>query len=170
MHIPTANTITVDAETSSSIIKQISLGTLQPSSSLTKTIFLRADGHPGDRILDVSIQSRLHPTSASSGATQSDEEARPNETIRTVTIPCVRPIGVAFGLERHPPKEPVRELLALDAFEEGEFDKEGEVLLTSRFDLLGAWDLEVESVVFHPGVSCRTRTSTASVARSPSPA
>jgi len=47
----------------------------------------------------------------------------------------------------------MRELLDLESFEEDAFDKEGEVVLTTRFDLVGEWDLVVEEVKFHVGVS-----------------
>ena len=91
----------------------------------------------------------------SPASSEEDDASSPpkEETIRTVTIPCVRPIRVAFALERHPPKEPRVELLDLAAFEEDAFEKEGEVVLTAKFELIGAWDLEVESVEWHVGVS-----------------
>ena len=63
---------------------------------------------------------------------------------------AIRPATLA----KIPPREPVRELLDPESFEEdGAFEKEGEVLLTSRFELVGGWDVEVEGVVFHVGVS-----------------
>ncbi|KAG9089857.1 hypothetical protein FRC07_012245, partial [Ceratobasidium sp. 392] len=51
------NDITIGEETSSSLIKQVSLGLIQPQDFVSKTLLLFTRGQPGDRILDFSVRS-----------------------------------------------------------------------------------------------------------------
>ncbi|KAG9084046.1 hypothetical protein FS749_005537, partial [Ceratobasidium sp. UAMH 11750] len=48
------NDIKIDDETSSSLIKQVSLGLIQPQDFVSKTLLLFTRGQPGDRVLDFS--------------------------------------------------------------------------------------------------------------------
>ncbi|CAE6461506.1 unnamed protein product [Rhizoctonia solani] len=51
------NDITIGDETSSSLIKQVSLGLIQPGDHSSKTLILFTRGQPGERVLDFSVRS-----------------------------------------------------------------------------------------------------------------
>ncbi|KAB5589557.1 Glutathione transferase omega-1 [Ceratobasidium theobromae] len=53
------NDITIDDETSSSLIKQVSLGLISPGNTASKTLVLFTRGQPGDRVLDFSVRSAV---------------------------------------------------------------------------------------------------------------
>lgn len=58
------NDITIDNETSSSLIKQVSIGLISAGEFVSKTLFLFTRGLPGDRILDFSVRSTVLPSRA----------------------------------------------------------------------------------------------------------
>ncbi|QRV97868.1 trafficking protein particle complex subunit 11 [Ceratobasidium sp. AG-Ba] len=62
------NDITIDKETSNSLIKQVSLGLVQPQDFVNKTLLLFTRGQPGDRVLDFSVRSSVLVSRAPSRA------------------------------------------------------------------------------------------------------
>ncbi|KAH8115389.1 Gryzun, putative trafficking through golgi-domain-containing protein [Phellopilus nigrolimitatus] len=81
------NYILIEDEQSSGLIKGISYGVLHPGTTACKTLHLVSTSSAGERMLDVSIQSRTvlpgHP------------EASPtNEVLQTLVIPVVAPFKV----------------------------------------------------------------------------
>ncbi|KAG9086628.1 hypothetical protein FRC06_003000 [Ceratobasidium sp. 370] len=62
------NDIKIDNETSSSLIKQVSLGLIQPQDFVSKTLLLFTRGQPGDRVLDFSVRSSTVASRAPSRA------------------------------------------------------------------------------------------------------
>ncbi|KAG8794879.1 hypothetical protein FRC12_020516 [Ceratobasidium sp. 428] len=53
------NDITIGDETSSSLIKQLSLGLIQPQDFVSRILLLFTRGQPGDRVLDFSVRSSV---------------------------------------------------------------------------------------------------------------
>ncbi|QRW12406.1 trafficking protein particle complex subunit 11 [Ceratobasidium sp. AG-Ba] len=62
------NDITIDKETSNSLIKQVSLGLVEPQDFVNKTLLLFTRGQPGDRVLDFSVRSSVLVSRAPSRA------------------------------------------------------------------------------------------------------
>jgi hypothetical protein len=167
-----AGTISIDEHTSASMLKQIPLGTLEPSANLSKTLTLLAEGLPTTFQIDVSVQSRLtvspsSPTlatvpspqqsSSSRPASPSQPEAEPElepatEHLHTLTVPAILPFRVSFDSRRFPSRQPRRSLLDPSGFEEGgEWEKEEEAGVTLKVDTIGDWDVEVVEVKFKEG-------------------
>ncbi|KAL5512612.1 hypothetical protein ACEPAG_3265 [Sanghuangporus baumii] len=83
------NRIIIEGEQSSSLIKGISFGTLHPGTTACKTLHLVSSGRAGERMVDVSVQSRtLAPLSDS----ESDAPAprlETGEVLQTLVVPTV---------------------------------------------------------------------------------
>lgn len=120
----------------------------------------------GDRTLDFSVQTRPASSSAT-GHERSDsvesagDAAKPEERTRTLVVPCIRPLAVAFDLKRYPPLGPQRDLLDL-ADDDDDFEKTEEVLVAARFEMIGPTAIVVESITFHHEVRCSRRQVEAS--------
>ncbi|KAJ1300005.1 hypothetical protein OPQ81_011839 [Rhizoctonia solani] len=85
------NDITIGNETSSSLIKQVSLGLIQPDDHSSKTLILFTRGLPGDRILDFSVRSGVVSSRAASPSTSPHRTAIPlsptNDKLLSPTSP-----------------------------------------------------------------------------------
>jgi hypothetical protein len=118
-----------------------------------KTLYLFNTGAAGDRIIDISIQSRtmqkLSPSS--SGSRSPDSQSYPSDTseaLQTLTVPIVNPITISYdvGYRRGLAERPG--LANLASFD-GEFwdDREGgEALVSARMETMGPFSLHIESV------------------------
>lgn len=73
--------------------------------------------------------------------------------MRTLVIPCIRPLAVSFDLKRYPPLGPKRGLLELAEDEDDGFEPTEEVLVSARFEMRGPLPIVVESMTFVPEVS-----------------
>ncbi|GAB1526652.1 hypothetical protein RhiTH_009824 [Rhizoctonia solani] len=71
------NDITIGNETSSSLIKQVSLGLIQPEDHSSKTLILFTRGQPGDRVLDFSVRSGVVSSRAPSPSASPQRTAIP---------------------------------------------------------------------------------------------
>ncbi|KAG8690818.1 hypothetical protein FRC11_008923 [Ceratobasidium sp. 423] len=71
------NDITIGDETSSSLIKQVSLGLIQPDDHSSKTLILFTRGLPGDRVLDFSVRSGVISSRAASPSASPQRTAIP---------------------------------------------------------------------------------------------
>ena len=120
---------------------------------MLKTLYLVNTGAAGDRILDISIQSRTMPKSSSSGpiSVSRDSESQPSDTseaLQTLTVPTVNPITISYDVgyrralaERLGPSD----LASYDnTFWDG--GEGGEALVNARMETMGPYSLEVESV------------------------
>lgn len=131
------------------MISNVFLGSVQPSATISRTLFLHAKGTSGDRTLDFSVQTRLATPDAQDGMDPSNSDLpKPEERTRTLVIPCIRPLSVAFDLKRYSALGPQRDILALDE-EDDYFEKTEEVLLSARFEMLGPTSITVESITYH---------------------
>ncbi|KAG8739213.1 hypothetical protein FRC10_005870 [Ceratobasidium sp. 414] len=70
------NDIKIDNETSSSLIKQVSLGLIQPEDFVSKTLLLFTRGQPGDRVLDFSVRSSTVASRAPSPVSRAQSPLR----------------------------------------------------------------------------------------------
>ncbi|KAF8601607.1 hypothetical protein BDV93DRAFT_509874 [Ceratobasidium sp. AG-I] len=70
------NDITIDDETSSSLIKRVSIGLVPAGEFVSKTLLLFTRGLPGDRILDFSVRSTVLPSRAPTPSTRAPSPLR----------------------------------------------------------------------------------------------
>ncbi|WVW83128.1 hypothetical protein I302_105146 [Kwoniella bestiolae CBS 10118] len=90
------STITIDDQLSPTLLKDVSLGSLSPSASTSKTITLRAPME-GTKIIDFSLQSTVKlPPPKTLSPTPDDQ--RTEEITRTAVIPVLRPFEVKMAV------------------------------------------------------------------------
>ncbi|EUC61804.1 glutathione transferase omega-1 [Rhizoctonia solani AG-3 Rhs1AP] len=85
------NDITIGDETSSSLIKQVSLGLIHPDDYSSKTLILFTRGLPGDRVLDFSVRSGVVSSRVASPSASPQRTAIPlsptNDKLLSPTSP-----------------------------------------------------------------------------------
>jgi len=130
----------MDDEKSSSLLKGIFCGSLAPGDNLVKTLLLSSRGSLGDRILDISIQSRAH------------EDV--SELLQTVTVPTIHPFECSFDIEYRKTNTRMTALSDLRSFEGDFWDDAdgGEAVVTATMRCIGPSRVEVERVVFEEEV------------------
>jgi hypothetical protein len=129
------NIIRVDDEHSQSLLKHVTLGTITPGSTTLKTLYLKNTGGVGDRVLDMSIQSR-------SPIAQDTSEA-----LRTLIVPTVAPVKVEYGTKYLFARGPLPGLTELHTYESDHWDdaEGGEALVRARMVCMGPWGVSVET-------------------------
>ncbi|KAI0050806.1 hypothetical protein FA95DRAFT_1676484 [Auriscalpium vulgare] len=146
------NDIRIDDERSSSLIKGVSLGTVAPGVTAVKTLYLRNTGAPGDRILDISIQSHAPSDGVSdepsSPSSPSSHLADTSELLRTLAIPTVDAIKTVYDVNYVHTKNPLPGLTDLRTYDSGYWDdgQGGEAVIKVKFECAGPWGLSVEKV------------------------
>ncbi|KAI5120282.1 hypothetical protein M0805_005339 [Coniferiporia weirii] len=89
------NHIIVDDQESAGLIKGISFGTLHPGATACKTLRLASTGTAGERMMDVSIQSRTARSDASLNSPISPTSpADMSEVLQTLTVPAISAFSV----------------------------------------------------------------------------
>ena len=138
----------LDGESSSGLIKGVSLGLLAPGGTSLKTLWLLNTGAGGDRVVDISIQSRSTMTSLESLASEAAEVADTTETLRTIVVPTAAPIKVSYDVVY---RRNLGEQLGLADLRR--FDSEfwnmgdgGEALVTAKMECCGPWSLKVDNM------------------------
>ncbi|KZV68255.1 hypothetical protein PENSPDRAFT_25100 [Peniophora sp. CONT] len=131
------NTIRIDEERSSGLVKDISLGQIPPNSTSSKTIYLHNTGAPGPRILDVSIRSYV-----------SHRETDSAETLRILSVPVSAPVKVKHDVRYVRSRKRVPKLTDLSAYDADFWDDGlgGEAFVSVGFGCEGPHGIEVESV------------------------
>lgn len=154
--------IVFDDQRSSGLIKGIRLGTIAPGVSATKTLYLVGSGAPGDRMLDISIQSTsVQPESTSEG----DEDAEPRsssslsehatidscEKLQTIVIPTSGALAVTYDVAYRRSKDAMPALADLSTVEDDFWDDSygGVAVVTTRIECLAPCGLVVESLKLH---------------------
>lgn len=146
------NYIAMDDQRSTSLIKAVACGTLAPGVSVLKKLYLTNAGVPGERIVDISVQSQARtpsssscssspssaPTSAPTSPSPSSpsslipaEPASPNappmldrtETLRTLSISAIEPLKIAHSTVYRRPTRAQPGLADLRTFEAGTRDE-----------------------------------------------
>lgn len=130
------NHIRVDDEHSQSLIKGVTLGSIVPGATTHKTLYLTNTGGVGDRILDISLQSRSPVAQDTS------------EVLRTLSVPTVAPMKVEYGVKYVHARRPLPGLTDLRTYESDYWDdgEGGEALIKARMVCAGPWSLSVETV------------------------
>ncbi|KAJ7496837.1 Gryzun, putative trafficking through golgi-domain-containing protein [Mycena latifolia] len=143
----TENVIVLDDERSSSLIKGVGFGVLQPGVSVVKTLYLVSSGPAGDRMVDVSIQSTA-PTTAAAHAPESPELQDMTETLQTLVVPTLEALKAEFGVvykRAVGARAGVADLRTYD-YDFWEDGDGGEALVEARMECVGPWGVEVASV------------------------
>ncbi|KAF8633400.1 hypothetical protein AX17_004571 [Amanita inopinata Kibby_2008] len=146
------NAIMMNDERSTSLIKGIPFGTLQPGASCVKTLHLIGSGAPGHRVLDISVRSRpvMHdrrnvedPASEESGLSEDDT----TETLHTVVVPTVDPFKISHDIVYKRSSREWPGLVDLKMLESDYWDdRGGEAIVDVRVETLGPWSIEVEGI------------------------
>ncbi|TRM69045.1 Gryzun, putative trafficking through golgi-domain-containing protein [Schizophyllum amplum] len=147
------NTISVDGQESTSLVKGITCGVLAPGVSVVKTLHLLSTGAPGDRILDVSTQSRdvpdedEEPVEEEENAEGVADTRQRTELLHTLVVPTVNPIRASWDVayERSSTANARPGLADLRTFD-GDFwdDSEGgEAVVQLVLECAGPWNLEI---------------------------
>ncbi|KAF8911521.1 Gryzun, putative trafficking through golgi-domain-containing protein [Gymnopilus junonius] len=152
------NWIVVDEERSSSLIKGIHVGVLAPGVSVTKTLHLFSTGAAGDRMVDISVQTRT--VSRKLEGIQEEDNGKNDEQqhhahdmmehLKMFTIPTVEPIQVTHDVSYRRSLKSWSGPADLQTFEESFWDdrKGGEALINVLMSCVGPWSLNIESVEF----------------------
>ena len=140
----TVNSITVEEESSSSFIKGVSFGTLAPGTSCAKTLYLTSTGGAGDRVLDISVQSR-----SQQGTDEDPSTEDLTEILQTLVVPTVSAFNVTHDVVY---RRSVRDRAGhadLRAFEEDFWDDGygGEANVNLTLECAGPWNIELENVI-----------------------
>ncbi|KAN0130166.1 Gryzun, putative trafficking through Golgi domain containing protein [Lactarius tabidus] len=130
------NVIRVDDEHSQNLIKGIAIGTIAPGATTLKTLYLTSTGGVGDRVLDISIQSRS-PVSRDT-----------SEVLRTLSVPTVASMSVEYGVKYLHAPRPLPGLTDMNTYESDYWDdgEGGEAFINARMTCTGPWGLSVETV------------------------
>ncbi|KAJ8480730.1 hypothetical protein ONZ45_g15551 [Pleurotus djamor] len=149
------SSISVAEEHSSGLIKGLRFGTLAPGASGSKILKLFGRGAPGDRMIDISIQSRP-PSSSDDDDTDDDEDEEDSasedildisETLRTLVVPTVAPFKSTYDVAYKRSLGEPAGLGDLSSYEGRHWDDAsgGEANITLHLALPGPWDIVIES-------------------------
>jgi hypothetical protein len=139
------NTIVLEDERSTGFIKGVSFGVLASGVRVTKPLYLLNTGAAGNRMVDISVQSR--PT----GSEETDDSLEfqdVTETLQTLIVPTVDSIEINQTVTySHSPSE-WPGLADLSTFDTGFWDDRfgGEALITSKITCVGPSEIEIESI------------------------
>ncbi|TFK74712.1 hypothetical protein BDN72DRAFT_812681 [Pluteus cervinus] len=140
------NSISLDGEHSSGLIRGIRCGKLLPGVSVFKTLYLHNTGAPGDRIVDISIRSRLvHGDEPEDEETQSQDVT---ETERTLAVETVDLIHVTQDVVYRHSTEDWLGPADMRTFDGDFWDsgKGGEAVVNVKLEFVGPWEVEVVKV------------------------
>ena len=143
------NRIILDDEVSTSLIRGVKFGVLEPGVETVKTLYVLNTGAVGNRTLDVSIRSQSTTQLPSSPRTP--DSAGPhdtNETLQTLVIPTTQAIKITSDVSYQRSLRPQAGLVDLrtygnDLWEDG---VSGEATITSTFRCAGSCGLRLESI------------------------
>jgi hypothetical protein len=149
------NKITIDAEESSSLIKGIVCGVVKPGVAVVKTLHLLSHSAAGDRILDISVQTKVpdSPTPVD----QENKETRENdvtEKLQTIVVPTVDAFHFTQEVVYQHNLKKWRELTDLLSYDESFVDDErsSEALVVVDVRLAGPWPVFVDHVEYEKTV------------------
>ncbi|KAJ6589938.1 Gryzun, putative trafficking through golgi-domain-containing protein [Mycena vulgaris] len=140
----TENVIVLDDERSSSLIKGVSFGVLQPGVTAVKTLHLISRGPAGDRMVDVSIQS----TALEEHQPENPELQDMTETLQTLVVPTLDAIKANFSVAYKRALSARAGVADLRSYDHDFWDDAdgGEAIVTAQMECAGPWALEVASV------------------------
>ena len=167
------NWIVVEDIRSSSLIKGIELGVLEPGVTIVKILHLFNTGASGDRMIDISIQSRVviagkHESDLEGdreddeddedfdGETSSDDSM---EHLHMIVIPTTNPFKLSHSVVYRHASDPWAGLANLETFDQTFWDdrRGGQALVTATLSCVGPWSLNIESLRLERQVSAIPR-------------
>lgn len=143
------NFISLDGQRSNSLIKAVPFGVLTPGVNTSKTMYLNCLGAVGDRVIDISVQSRA---SSSAEPTTPVTPQSPSvvidsgETLRTLVVPTVDPITVTQHVSYRRSTKTSVGLGNLETFENDFWEDAGEANVTSTWACVGPSGVLIESI------------------------
>ncbi|KAI8973973.1 Gryzun, putative trafficking through golgi-domain-containing protein [Trametes punicea] len=149
------NYIAIDDQRSTSLLKAISGGMLAPGASVIKKLYLINAGVPGERVIDISVQSQSTEQPPVSPVSPASPTAPPladrTETLRTLSVAAVRPVEMEHAVVYRRPTRPQPGLADLTTFEGGTRDESAavEAVVTSTVAVVAPSGLVIESVILH---------------------
>ncbi|KAI0776280.1 Gryzun, putative trafficking through golgi-domain-containing protein [Trametes elegans] len=149
------NYIAMDDQRSTSLLKAISCGLLAPGVSVLKKLHLTNAGVPGERIVDISVQSHSTTQQPVSPVSPVSPSAPPlvdrSETLRTLAVAAVQPLEVEYAVEYRRPTRPQPGISDLTTFDGGNRDEAAavEAVVTSTIVVVAPVGLVIEGVVLH---------------------
>ena len=153
------NRIILEDEESTSLIRGVRFGVLEPGAETVKTLYLLNTGVVGDRTLDVSIRSQpvIQPPSSPSPQTPGTASLQDvNETLQTLVVPTTQAIKITSNVTYQRSLQPRPGLADLRTYgnELWEDGVSGEATITSIFRCAASCGLRLESVRFESQVGC----------------
>lgn len=148
------NTISVNGETSTSLIRDIPFGILAPGVQASKTIHLVNSGTGGNRLLDISITGNSVRTPEESSDDEAEGEAEPTSPTQvdktvfseTISIPTVAPFSVVSDVAYARSRRKWLGLASLETFDADNYDqrKGSEALINMQISCTGPWSVHIE--------------------------
>lgn len=150
----TENFIRIGDDRSTSLVKGASLGVIAPGASTSITLHLASAGAAYDRVIDISVQSRVVAVDeVVSGLTPPGSPTAPSladrdEALRTLVIPAVEPIRVEQQVlyNRSLRKQPGLADLATYSHEFWDDGDVGEAIATTSISCTAPSGIVVEAV------------------------
>lgn len=134
----TDSTISYGDQSSSSLIQDLDLGSIDPSSTIDHVVYLRSPV-ASTRIVDLSIEASLTDPNSGTGQERSQHV---EEISHTISIPISEPLDISSNvIYRH------------KSTSTGEDGVEGWASVMSVLDVPGTRDLEIEGITIEPRVS-----------------
>lgn len=145
------NKISFEEQESTGLIKGVQFDTIPPGGIASKTLYISSSGFPGNRVLDVSIRTRLHasedesstPPPVPESPTTAEPPSDSCELLRTIAIPVARPFECASQATYHRTtasggsrgRSSFKEILDLSQFQRGEFDVKYEAMVVTELGI-----------------------------------
>lgn len=147
------NSISIDEQRSSSLIRGIRCGKLMPGVSVLKTLHLLNTGAGGDRVIDISVRSRpgRHETEED-GRSDGEDEHEDNyrhlditETERTFVVPTIDPLKVTQDVVYRYSTQAWTGISGLRNYDADFWDgsKGSEAQINTKIEFAGPWDVEI---------------------------
>lgn len=154
------NWIVFDGEKSSSLIRGIHLGVLAPGVSTVKTLHMFNTSAGGDRVVDVSIQTKaVIPKGDDVGSVDDDADSEEGddedvisrdmmEHLSLLVVPTINPVDVSFSISYERDTSPWAGLTDLATFEDSFWDcrRGGNAIVTLTLTCVGPWNLLIENI------------------------
>ena len=145
------NRITLEDEESTSLIRGVKFGVMEPGAETVKTLYLLNTGAVGDRTLDVSIRSQSTTQLLSSPAHRTPDSAGSydtNETLHTLVVPTNQAIKITSDVAYHRSLKPQAGLADLRTYGNDLWEDRvsGEATITSTFQCAASCGLRLENI------------------------
>jgi hypothetical protein len=145
------NRIILDDEESTSLIRGVKFGVLEPGLETVKTLYLLNTGVIGDRTLDVSVRSQSTTQFPSFSVPQAPDSTLPhdtNETLQTLVIPTTQAVKITSSVAYQRSLQPQAGLADLRTYGNDLWEDRvsGEATITSTFQCADSCRLRLESI------------------------